>query len=253
MIHMSEPRPPVEAIDRALALLSALAAVGPGGTSLQTLAQRTNTNKSTAYRALASLRSRGFASQDMVTGYYSLGPAALQLSETYWGPDNLVALLHPALVAISTAVNELVHLGVLTSHQVLYLDRVEPERPIRVWSRIGQTVPTMTTALGRALLAYRGTTREQVFAYSDAAPRADRERSWRAIEQARVRGWATEYNENEPGIACVAVPLLRNGSAVAAISVTAPAERMEGTRPQEVAAAVVDVLPPLLPRGLYLP
>lgn len=249
---MSEQRRPVEAIDRALALLDALATAGPKGATLQALAGATGSNKSTAYRALSSLRARDFATQDPVTGAYSLGAAALALSERFWDHENLRTLFNPALVALSSEVHELVHLGVLVSDHVLYLDKVEPERSIRVWSRIGQTVPAVTTALGRAILSYRGATRDQVGAYMDANPTAGIERVWSAIEEARTYGYAREHMENEPGISCVAFPLLREGYAIAALSVTVPVDRMTAARPQEIAHAVNRVVPPLLPSGITI-
>ena len=70
---------------------------------------------------------------------------------------------------------------------------------------------------------------------------------WDVLERARARGYATEDQENEVGISCVAVPLLRSGSAVAAVSVTAPAERMTPARVERLHEQIRSVLPPLLP------
>ncbi|WP_372594368.1 IclR family transcriptional regulator C-terminal domain-containing protein [Actinotalea sp.] len=135
---------------------------------------------------------------------------------------------------------------------------------MRVWSAVGRRIPAVTTALGRALLAYRGTTRTALSAYVGAAvapagptdasrPPVDAEQVWSVIERARVIGYATEDEENEPGISCLAVPLLRSGTAVAAVSITAPAERMSAARVARLHAQLREVLPPLLPGGLTLP
>ncbi len=247
---------PIEAIDRALLLLDELSTAGAQGRSLADLAHILRINKSTAYRALVTLRTRGYAQQDAHTGNYLLGPAAIALGTRYLEGDSLALLLHPALVALSREVDELVHLGVLASDQVLYIDKVEPEHAIRVWSQIGRTVPVASTSLGRALLAYRGTEREQLSAYMSALPpdrRLDEEQVWRRIEAARQLGYATEYMENEPGIACIGVPILRGSTAVAAVSITAPAERMTDPRVRELAGMVAHVVPPMLPLGLRLP
>ena len=242
---------PVEAVDRALRVLEALAAAGPHGAGLADLAAGLDLNKTTVHRTLAALRHRGFASQEP-SGRYALGPAATRLAEDYFGDENLPVLLHPALVALSREVDELVHLGVLSGREVVYLDKVEPERPVRVWSAIGRRSPAVTTALGRALLAYRGTDRAALAGYLDTAG-VDAEHVWDALERARRDGYATEVEENEAGISCVAVPLLRAGAAVAAVSVTAPVERMTPSRVAGLHAAVARTLPPLLPAGLTLP
>ncbi|MBX9245004.1 IclR family transcriptional regulator [Actinotalea ferrariae] len=248
----TDPSPsPVEAVDRALRVLEALAAAGPHGASLAELAAGLGLNKTTIHRTLAALRHRGFAMQEP-SGRYALGPAATRLGDDYFGEENLPVLLHPALVALSREVDELVHLGVLSGREVVYLDKVEPERPVRVWSAIGRRSPAVTTALGRALLAHRGTDRAALAGYLAAAD-VDPAHVWAVLERARRDGFATEVEENEAGISCVAVPLLRGGAAVAAVSVTAPADRMTGERFASLRDRMADVLPPLLPAGLTLP
>jgi IclR family transcriptional regulator, acetate operon repressor len=247
---------PVESVDRALLTLQALARAGARGMSLAELAAALGLNKSTVHRLLAALRFRGFVAQDASSGAYALGPAATQLSDDFLGDENLPVLLHAALVALCGVADELVHLGVLSGTHVVYLDKVEPERSVRVWSAVGRRSPAVTTALGRALLAYRGTDRTMLAGYVGAAGEGagiDAEHAWQVLERARERGYATEDQENEVGISCVAVPLLRSGSAVAAVSVTAPAERMTADRVEELHAQIRRVLPPLLPAGLHLP
>ncbi|WNB85908.1 IclR family transcriptional regulator [Cellulomonas sp. ATA003] len=257
---MTEPGPtgasPVESVDRALLTLQALAGAGARGMSLAELAGTLGLNKSTVHRALAALRFRGFVTQDPASGAYVLGSAATQLADDFLGDENLPVLLHAALVALCGVADELVHLGVLSGTHVVYLDKVEPERSVRVWSAVGRRRPAVTTALGRALLAFRGTDRSMLAGYVRAAGEGvevDVDHVWDVLERARETGYATEDEENEVGISCVAVPLLRSGSAVAAVSVTAPAERMTAERIATVHAQVREVLPPLLPAGLRLP
>ena len=150
---------PVESVDRALLALQALAKAGARGLSLAELASSLALNKTTIHRALAALRFRGFVTQDAASGAYLLGPSSTQLADDFFSDENLPVLLHPALVALSGVAGELVHLGVLSGTHVVYLDKVEPERSVRVWSAVGRRSPAVTTALGRALLAYRGTDR----------------------------------------------------------------------------------------------
>jgi DNA-binding IclR family transcriptional regulator len=246
------PSSPIEAVDRALATLDLLAEAGPRGLLLADVAGRLGLHKTTAHRTLAALRHRDFVVQDPTTGAYGLGRAALALGEAYLDQDNLTVLLHPALVALAQDVDELVHLGVLSGRQIVYLDKVEPERPVRVWSAVGKRSPAVTTALGRALLAYRITGPDALAGYAEGLP-VDVGHLWEVVRDARRAGYATETEENEPGIACVAVPVLRGQSAIAAVSVTAPVERMAPRRVAALRGRVRAVLPPLLPQGLHLP
>ncbi len=241
---------PVEAIDRALALLEALAQAGPEGVPLAALCRDLGMNKSTAYRALSTMRARGFVAQD-ADAIYRLGAAAVDLGAHYFGPDSLAQLLHPALLLLARDLDELVHLGVLVGDRVVYIDKVEPDKAIRVYSQVGRNVPAATTSLGRAILAYSGIPDNQLDAF--AGPDDDPQVLRRAVASARQRGYATEIEENEAGIACLGVPILRSGAPVAALSVTMLAHTLDDQRIADVAARVAQVVPPRLPEMLGLP
>jgi len=239
---MTQPPSPLGSVDKALLTLDALARAGAGGLPLADLAAEVGANKSTLHRTLAALRHRGYADQ-RPDGAYTLGAAVLSLGAAYLAEDNLPGLLRPALEALRDEVDELVHLGTLAGQEVVYLDKVEPQRPLRVWSAVGRRIPVATTALGRALLA---ATPGDLPQDADGTLRA-------AVSDARERGYASELEENEPGIACVAVALLRGGRPVAAVSITAPVERMTGPAHAARVAALRELLPTVLPTGLSVP
>ncbi|MFJ3403215.1 IclR family transcriptional regulator [Promicromonospora sp. NPDC090134] len=241
---------PLGGVDKALLALDTLAGFGAAGAPLATLAQAVGVSKPTLHRTLAALRHRGYAEQT-ADGAYRLGPSALALGSSYLAEENLPALLHPVLTALSAEVDELVHLGVLAGREVVYLDKVEPQRAVRVWSAVGRRRAAATTALGRALLSVQDLDDGALerFAGTDTGPGHLRD----VLTEARRSGIAGETEENERGIACIAVPLLRAGRAVAAVSITAPVERLRGAARAERVGALRTVLPTLLPAGLSLP
>lgn len=243
--------PRVEAIDRALNLLTTLAEAGAGGLPLTELAASTGVNKSTAYRALSTMRAHGFVSQSEATGDYRLGAVAMSLGERFVTPQSLAQSLHPALVALSREAEELVHLGVLIGDQVLYIDKVEPERAIRVWSEVGRRTSAASSAMGRALLASREVPDDQLNAYLHHSA-VTLDQLITAVHAARERGFSTEIEENEPGVACMGIAIMQGPSAVAALSITTQAERLTGARQQDLSDVIRRVLPPLLPDGLTL-
>jgi DNA-binding IclR family transcriptional regulator len=244
---------PLGSVDKALLTLDALGRAGADGAPLAELAAEVGANKSTLHRTLSALRHRGYAEQTEA-GHYRLGPAILALGTTFLTEENLPALLGPALDALCSDVDELVHLGVLAGREVVYLEKVEPQRAVRVWSAVGRRRPAATTALGRALLA-AGPLRDP----DDAAlepylvPSTTSARLREALTEARTTGVATETEENERGIACAAVAVLRAGRPVAAVSITAPVERMSGPARAERLAALTRTLPAHLPPGLTVP
>jgi DNA-binding IclR family transcriptional regulator len=241
---------PLGSVDKALLALDTLAGFGAAGAPLAVLAQAVGVSKPTLHRTLAALRHRGYAEQTP-DGAYRLGPAALALGSSYLAEENLPALLHPALTALSEKADELVHLGVLAGREVVYLDKVEPQRAVRVWSAVGRRRAAATTALGRALLSVQDLDDAALVRYAGDATRAERLRE--TLAEARTSGIAGETEENEAGIACIAVPLLRAGRAIAAVSITAPVERLTGKARADRVAALRDILPALLPAGLTLP
>lgn len=247
----TEDSSPMGSVDKALLALQELSAAGPDGVALAPLAATLGLNKTSLHRTLAALRFRGFADQDPVTGSYVLGAAAAALSSAFFSDENLPRLLQNALTTLCAQTDELVHLGVLSGAQILYLDKVEPARPVRVWSAVGRRQPAATTALGRAILAHRAVDPTTLAWY--AADHLPVERLTQILTTAHERGYATETEENEAGISCLAVPVLRDGAPVAAVSITAPSDRMTDVRRTELVAVVATHLPALLPQGCTLP
>jgi hypothetical protein len=72
------------------------------------------------------------------------------------------------------------------------------------------------------------------------------------VHEARSRGYATEVEENEPGVACIGMAILRENRTVGALSITSLAERMSPDRQVALAKAIHSVVGPLLPEGLAL-
>jgi len=168
--------------------------------------------------------------------------------------EHLLTLFRPLLLELSQTTEELVHLGVLDGRRVVYLDKIEPERSVRVWSRVGRRVHVATTALGRALMAagpYSESLMSSFVAEAESSHAQENleERFRAAVERARIDGWAVENQENEQGIACVGVALSAPSSVDVAISVTGPSERMTETRLAEIGGLMRDLATNLAPEG----
>jgi DNA-binding IclR family transcriptional regulator len=254
-----EPSSPMESVDKALLALQALSTAGDG-LSLGALATALGLKKNSLHRTLAALRFRGFVVQDAGTGAYQLGPTVLQLADDYLSGSRLRRIFHPVLEALVGDVNELCNLGVLEGVDVIHLDMIEPQQSIRVWSSIGARSPAVTSALGRAIIAFLYDDFES-FArrFNGAIPKrtphtqTDWREVWREMQATRLRGYALENQEGQEGVCCVAIPVLRSGTPILSISISAPSERMNGMRIGELVASLRDHIAPSLPVGLSLP
>jgi DNA-binding IclR family transcriptional regulator len=226
----------VQSLDRALDLLEALSEADELGVS--ELASRTGLVPSTAHRLLATLVARGYAAQNPATGRYLTGFKLLELTSGLQDRlGRLRAAARPHLEAIQRETGETTNLVVLEGRNAVYVDTVGGSRSVRLFIEVGQAIPAHTSGSGKALLAWRSP--EDLAALFDGEPlAASTPRTLTALpaleqdlERIRRQGYATDDEEHELGVACVATPVLdAAGQALAAISVTGPAPRIDPTR-----------------------
>jgi IclR family acetate operon transcriptional repressor len=231
--RQEEPTDPNRLVgsDRVLAVLAELAR-HPAGISLDALARTIDSPKPTVHRALAALRRAGFASQEG-HGTYLLGDEFLRLAFTnHDGRPEHVRVL-PVLEALADHFHETAHYAVLDGRAVVYRAKVDPSGgAIKLTSVIGGRNPAHCTAVGKMLLSYALPDDAAVRSWVDDGPALERRTEnthvdadslAREIGAVRVQGFATEEQENEVGISCLAVPIFMTGSAVptGAISISA--------------------------------
>jgi len=250
---------PMESVDKALQALDILSTADGDGMALGALASALGLKKNSLHRTLSALRYRGFVVQDSETGNYQLGPSLLRLAENYLSEGRLRVLFHAILQEICAEVNELCHLGILDGTDIVYMDKVEPEQSIRVWSAVGRRNPAVSTALGRAIIAFSYRDYDDFVAkFETDIPQKTRHTLvdlrdiWAEVQITRLRGYATENQEGQEGVSCVAFPVLRRGQPLFALSVVAPFERMNGPRINEIVATVRRLVTARLPVGLAL-
>jgi DNA-binding IclR family transcriptional regulator len=116
---------------------------------------------------------------------------------------------------------------------MVYLDKVEPVRSIRMATSVGRRNPAYCTAVGKAILAYlpeaqweaivrarglKAMTPNTITSFAELR---------RELVAIRERGYAIDNEEIEEGVRCVGCVVRDfSGVAVAAISVSAPAFRL---------------------------
>lgn len=250
------PRQPITiaAVDKALLVIETLLDLNDNGATLGHLAELTSINKSSLHHTLATLKARRWVVQDE-DGLYHLGPITGRIAQWWTSSDQAVSRLHPTLVAICGDTHELVHLGRLYGDTIVYLDKVEPDRPVRVWSRIGQSAPVATTAMGRAIIGARHPTQAERTTWlsliADRPPHLE-SRLTEELERVRTSGYAVEVGEDRPSLACVGVPISLAGSPNLAISVTVPIERATLPRLDEIAQTIQQYVRDNTPTGINL-
>ncbi|QOR71616.1 IclR family transcriptional regulator [Ruania alkalisoli] len=211
---MTDDGPRVVGAERVLTVLRELAQRS-GGASLDELSQAVGGSKPTIHRALASLRKMGFARQDE-RGSYLLGDEFIRLAFANHEERPEYLRIQPALQALAHRFGETVHYAVLDGSSIVYRAKVDPaEGSVRLTSTIGGRNPVHSTACGKLLLSFALTSDDGVRAWARKAelvsrtPRTitDPDRFAAELALIRKRGYATEAEENETGISCLAVPV----------------------------------------------
>ncbi|WP_214408728.1 IclR family transcriptional regulator [Sphaerisporangium fuscum] len=238
---------PVGSVDRALLILQEISRHSRGVT-LDELSTRLGLPKSSLHRLLGALKHRGFAAQPEPSGPYFLGSEMLATAFRFYDTMDLRTLVHPLLLRLSDKFEETLHMATLDGGEVVYLDKVEAVRSITMTSVVGGRNAAHCTGVGKALLAWTYPTDEAIKAWAERyGPLASRTRNTITspaklaahLAQVRQRGYATDLEENETGVRCVAVPVFMGKTVpVAALSLTALKDRMPPARTEELGYAL---------------
>lgn len=199
--------------DRVLAVLLELGE-HPDGISLGELAKRVGSPKSTVHRALGSLRRADLATLQ-ARGVYRLGDEFMRLAFQNQTRRPEIARIEPVLRNLCDRFGETAHYAVLDGNEVVYRAKVDPpEGAVRLTSTIGGRNPAYRTAVGKLLLAYTVETDEELKALTGDRLEAktphtitSHDRLWGELKIIRDRGYATDEQENELGINCLALPV----------------------------------------------
>jgi DNA-binding IclR family transcriptional regulator len=232
-------------LDRAMALIDTLAKEREN-LSLMELATRLELHKSTAHRLLMILERHRMVERDPRTGRYRLGLRLFELGALAIARFDIRDCARPHLDRVLFETEETVHLCVLDAGEVLYIDKLEPNRSVRMASKIGRLSPAHCSAVGKAMLAHLPEREVDEILRQHGLPRMTAKTivtpgNLKAeLKLIRERGYAIDNEEAEDGVRCVGAVLLGpNGRPLGAISVSAPSFRLTMERIPSVAASIM--------------
>jgi DNA-binding IclR family transcriptional regulator len=137
-----------------------------------------------------------------------------------------------ALAKCEEAIGETVNLTVREGDEVIYIERVTPNRMMRVEQVIGSRAPLHVTAVGKLMLAELGDYFIHAYANRTGLSRftphtiTTEKDLLNSVHQDKQQGFAYDNEEAEEGVGCIGV-LLFDGSnnVVGGLSISAPIER----------------------------
>jgi DNA-binding IclR family transcriptional regulator len=217
---------------RAFRVLETLAEAGRP-LSMMELVSALGLPKQTVHRILVQLMDAWLVTRGAGDRLYECSPRVRSLAVNVLMHAGPAAARHALLEQLVAKVGETCNLTMLAGNDVVYVDRVETEWPLRMHLQAGSHVPLHCSASGKLLLSFMPKERRErmidtlpLRAYSERTI-TDREALRRELAATRRRLLAINDQEHLQGLIAIAVPvMLDRNRACAAIAVQAPVGRV---------------------------
>jgi len=233
----------VQALDRGLTLLSALARDGKG--TLSDIATRVGIPPSSAYRLLMTMQGHGIVTFDDTAQEWMVGVEAFRIGRAFVHRVSVMDAAREPMRHLMRDTGETANLAIADTGSVVFMSQVESHNPIRAFFRPGTRGPMHASGIGKALLAEMSPEEiEAVVAQHGLAEFTPRTLTTPQglladLAQSRTRGWAYDDEERYLGMRCIAAPVFNTYSeAVAGVSVSGPAVRFPDAEVAQTAALV---------------
>jgi len=222
----------IQVIDRSARLMELIASHREPAT-LKLLSAESGLHPSTTFRILSSLIDVGFVARDN-SGHYFIGRKIRQLGDSVAHTQDIRDVAREVMDTLRDEINETINLTVREGDEVIYVERVLPNRMMRVEQVIGSRAPLHVTAVGKLMLGKLGgsfirgyckrTGLKAYTKYTITTMKALSIAAQTAIEDA----YAYDNEEAEIGVGCIGALIYdHQGQVVAGLSISAPIERRQ--------------------------
>ena len=228
-----EQKSPIQVIERMMKLLEVLAK-HPEPLGLKQVAQYTGLHPSTAHRILAAMAADRLVDR-IEPGSYRLGMRLLELGTLVKSRISVRELALPVMRELHAQTGETANLSVRHDDEIVYVERTSAGRSaMRIVHAIGARAALHITAAGKLFLLEDGFAKLRDYAKrTGLAPHTRNTLSTialleRDLERIQRQGYATDNEEAEIGVRCVAAGVRNDsGELIAGLSLSTPADRMK--------------------------
>ena len=214
-----------QSLGRALQILTSL---GEGERSLDQLAAELGVHKTTVLRLLRTMEADRFVRRD-ASHRYRLGSRLFALADVAREQHVVRQVAAPHLRELNQKTGQTVHLAAWENGEVIYVDKLDSVRSVRMYSQVGVPAALHCTAVGKVLLAAQPKRQReaiiQALDYKAYTPNTitDPDRLRDELLTTKERGWAQDKAEHESFINCIGAPLKdATGRVVGAVSLSVP-------------------------------
>lgn len=205
-----------------------------------------NLNKSTVSRTMATLASEGFVYKDPQTKKYCLGLSILTLSGIVNSHMDVYRESQPVLHKLVETLGETTHFSVLDNLDVIYIQKVECNHPVRTLTHIGKRNPAYCTSSGKVLLSYGDESLLKRVIENGLHPSTrntitDPEDLYSHLKMVRDDGFAYSIEEFLDGVNSIAAPVYDyTGKVIAALNIVGPKQRIQQHKIRPYAKKVIE-------------
>lgn len=200
-------------------------------------------HKSTTFGLISTLEANKLLEKSDHTGKYRLGLELFRLGTKVNSTLRHIAI--PYLEQLVKMYQETVNLVVMDDLSVIYLEKVESTRSMRISTVVGGRLPLYCTAVGKAIMSnlpmdelLSKLNRMEFTKYTDNTM-CDKNSILKSLEKAKLNGYAEESEELEIGLSCVAAPIYNHFNyPFAAISLSGPTFRMNESFRKEISGTL---------------
>lgn len=211
------------------------------------IARMLDMNPGTAAGLIYTLKVNNYLDQNPENRKYHLGLKLAERASVLLDQIDLRKIAATILEELLQWSGESVNLAILDRQEVVYIERLFGDHSLGFRSELGKRAPLHSTALGKAILANLQPAEVQTildgYKFSKKTSRTIVARDVFLAELDRVkgRGFAIDEEENEIGGRCLAAPIMdHTGKPVAAISISAPIQRLPIEKVPVFAEKIID-------------
>lgn len=235
----------IKSVHTALQLLDLVGRMR-GGARVKDLSEKTGINKASISKMLSTLAMHGYVRRDPSSRQYFLGYKLIELSTRLIESIDIRQAARPALEALEATTNEVINLATYHNGDLIYIDKYEGTKSLRMHSKIGGRAGWTYTSVGKIVYACLPE-QEQAYildslSFEPRTPESITSRTQFLAQAAEAKklGYALDLEENELGIVCVGAAVFDySGKVVGGVSVSSPTVRSNEERLIELAALLV--------------
>ncbi len=237
MVDRSETN---SAIQKAIAILEKVSrATRP--LAISDISTHLGLSRQTVHRVIRQLEDSGMLVRDPAGARYFIGSRLHRLAFSAIMTSQSTGATHALLRRLVEELQETCNIGMLDGQEVIYVDRVECDWPLRVQLKIGSHVPIHCTAIGKLLLAHQDTDNRQrllgpppLIRYT-ANTITDLQLLEAELDRILDQGYSVNHQEDAVGLIALAVPVRDPwGNIIAGLAVHAPEARLSLGRVREI-------------------